>query len=79
MPIRHFPAKKNWCRVMAATIGHMTPERARESLRMITARGNTIDQPEIRRITGGYSSQAILSAVTRRLAAQAGMIPRKSG
>lgn len=68
-----------WRRVMAQRIRRLSPEQAREYLRRIRERGITIDQPAIRELTGGYASQSINAVVSRRLAAQAGMILKHCG
>ena len=68
-----------WRKVAAARIRRLTPERAKEILAAISARGPTINHPEIRELTGGFCSQSIGWIVIRKLAARAGMIRKENG
>lgn len=52
---------------MGQHLRHMTPEQIRASMLRIRHRGITIEQPEVRKLTGGYASQSINHYVMRRL------------
>jgi len=49
----------------------MSPQQAAVALESIRTRGCTIEHPEVREITGGYSSQSIAFEVLRGLHARA--------
>lgn len=69
----------NWKRTFGQRLRHMTPLQAADALVRIRTRGFTIDQPTVRALTGGYASQNINHYVTRKLAAKAGKLVRRSG
>lgn len=52
----------------AAKIARMTPAQAMAAIRAIRSEGVTIHHPTIKALTGGYVSQSINAAVSRRLA-----------
>jgi hypothetical protein len=58
---------KNWKRVVAANVARLTPGQARELIHRHHDFGQ-IGSPIIRKLTGGYSSQAIDFWTIRKLA-----------
>lgn len=58
-------------RRVSAKIGHMTPEKAEAKLKEIRQYGNTVYNPAIRELTGGYGGQSLNTWVTRSLAYKA--------
>lgn len=61
--------KRNWRRTLGQHLRHMTTEQIRASLLRIRVRaGMRIDdQPEVRKLTGGYNGQTINPYVIRKL------------
>lgn len=63
--------KRNWRRTLGQHLRHMTAKQVRASLLRIRVRGPlrniTIDQPEVRKLTGGLNSQHINFYVVRKL------------
>jgi len=64
----------NWRKTLGQRVRHLTPEQAREIIDAVSQRGPTIFHPEIRKLTGGFNSQAINYMVLRKLAVKAGII-----
>lgn len=65
-------------RSTAARISRLTKEQAQDVLRRVREKGQTIDQPAVRELTGGYASQSINAWVVRRVAFKAGLISREA-
>jgi hypothetical protein len=61
----------SWRYSVGQRIRYLTSEQAANYLARIRVRGNTIDQPAIRELTGGYVGQSINHYVIRRLNAKA--------
>jgi hypothetical protein len=64
----------NYKRRVGQVVRRLTPGQARRIIDAVSARGVTIEQPEIRALTGGFNSQDINFYVIRKLAVRAGII-----
>jgi len=65
---------KTWKEAASYAIGKMSNGEAKEFIRNHSERGVQIGDPEIRKLTGGYSSQSIDVWVLRKLGVKAGYI-----
>jgi hypothetical protein len=70
------PTMNNWRRIVGQRVARLTPAQARALLDDIRGEGTTIFHPAIRGLTNGLNSQSINSYVMRKLAVQAGMLPK---
>lgn len=68
-----------WRRIFGQRLRHMTPLQCADALVRIRTRGFTIDQPTVRALTGGKSSQHINHYVASRLGRKAGALVRREG
>lgn len=67
----------NWKQTVGQRIRWMTPLQCADALARIRQRGFTIDQPTVRFLTGGFSSQSINHYVARKLADKAGDLAQR--
>lgn len=65
-------------RSASARISRLSKDAALEVLRRIREQGQTMEQPAIRELTGGYASQSLNAWVVRRVSYKAGLISREA-